>query len=74
MRVRNRPWTDEEIRQLIALAAAGGSPARAAAKFNRSIAVCRNRARVAGMPFAPMRERRRKLMGKCAAAEGAKAG
>jgi hypothetical protein len=71
MRPRKRLWTDDEIRQLIALVAAGGSPARAAAKFNRSIAVCRTQARMAGMPFTPLRDRRRNLLEKCAAAERA---
>lgn len=71
MRSRKRLWTDEEIRQLVALVAAGGSPARAAAKFNRSIAVCRTQARFAGTPFTPLRDRRRDQLAKCAAAERA---
>jgi hypothetical protein len=71
MRSRKRLWTDDEIRQLTALVAAGGSPARAAAKFKRSIAVCRTQARVAGMPFTPLRDRRRIFSAKCAAAERA---
>jgi hypothetical protein len=64
-------WMDEQIARLAAIVAAGGSPARAAAKSNRSINVCRTQARAMGAPFAPLYIRRRILLAKYAAAENA---
>jgi hypothetical protein len=67
--MNKRPWTDEELKQLSALAAAGGTAFRAAAKFNRSIASCRNQARKMGTPFTPVWVVRMNIRAKCAAAE-----
>jgi hypothetical protein len=67
--MNKRPWTDQELKQLAALVAAGGTLFRAAAKFDRSIASCRNQARAMGVPFTPMRVARMNIREKCAAAE-----
>jgi hypothetical protein len=67
----NRAWTNDELKQLAALVAAGGSPTRAAAKFNRSMVVCQNQARAMGVPFEPLHVRRRNILAKCVAAEKA---
>jgi hypothetical protein len=67
--MNKRPWTDEELKQLSALAAAGGTAARAAAKFNRSIANCRDQARKMGKPFTHVRITRMNIRAMCAAAE-----
>jgi hypothetical protein len=69
MRARKREWTDDELKQLVAIVAAGGTAFRAAAKFKRSISVCRNQARAIGAPFEPLHVRRRNILAKCAAAE-----
>ena len=45
MRSRNGEWSEEELKQLAAIVAAGGTPFRAAAKFKRSIQSCRSLAR-----------------------------
>jgi hypothetical protein len=69
MRARKSEWTDDELKQLGAILAAGGTAFRAAAKFKRSINACRNQARVMGTPFEPLYVRRRNIPAKCAAAE-----
>jgi hypothetical protein len=69
MRARKREWTDDELKQLVAIVAAGGTAFRAAAKFKRSISVCRNQARVMGTPFEPLYVRQRNILAKCVAAE-----
>jgi hypothetical protein len=53
MRTRKSEWTDDELKQLAAIIAAGGTEFRAAAKFKRSIIACRKQARVMGTPFEP---------------------
>jgi hypothetical protein len=63
------PWTDEELQQLSALVATGGTAFRASAKFNRSIASCRNQARKMGKPFPHVRVTRMNIRTKCAEAE-----
>ena len=65
----NRPWTDDELNQLAAIVAAGGTAFRASAKLNRRMATCRDQARAMGTPFEPLYIRRRKMLAKCAAAE-----
>jgi hypothetical protein len=67
--MNKRPWTDEELKQLAALVAAGGTAFRAAAKFDRTTASCRNQARAMGIPFLPVRVARMNIRAKCAAAE-----
>jgi hypothetical protein len=62
-------WTDDELKQLAAIVAAGGTVFRAAAKFKRSISVCRQQARAIGTPFEPLHVRRKNILAKCAAAE-----
>jgi hypothetical protein len=69
MRARKREWTDDELKQLVAIVAAGGTAFRAAAKFKRSISVCRNQARVMDTPFEPLYVRQRNILAKCVAAE-----
>jgi hypothetical protein len=67
--MKYKPWTDDELKMLTALVAAGGTPCRAAAKFNRNIASCRNQARAMGTPFTDSRVARMNIRAKCAAAE-----
>jgi hypothetical protein len=69
MKSRKSGWTEQELKQLAAIAAAGGTLFRAAAKFNRSIASCRTEARKMGVPFEHSIVRRRNILAKCAAAE-----
>jgi hypothetical protein len=69
MRARKREWTDDELKQLAAIVAAGGTAFRAAAKLKRSIIACRKQARVTGKPFQPLHVRRKNIFAKCAAAE-----
>ncbi|MEA2918976.1 MAG: hypothetical protein QOJ15_11057 [Bradyrhizobium sp.] len=69
MRARKSEWTDDELKQLASIVAAGGTAFRAAAKFKRSINACRNQARVMGTPFEPLYVRRRNILAKCVAAE-----
>jgi len=71
MTARKSEWTDDELKQLSAMVAAGGTAFRAAAKFKRSISACRNQARAMGTPFEPLYVRRRNTLAKCAAAEKA---
>jgi hypothetical protein len=51
MKSRKSEWTEQELKQLAAIVAAGGTALRAAAKFNRRIASCRSQARKMGVPF-----------------------
>jgi hypothetical protein len=67
--VNNKPWTEEQLEQLSALVAAGGTALRAAAKFKRSIVSCRTQARKIGSPFTHVRITRMNIRAKCAAAE-----
>jgi hypothetical protein len=69
MKSRKTKWSEEELKQLADIVAAGGTPLRAAAKLNRNMTSCRIQARALGTPFAPLRVRRRDLQRKCAAAE-----
>jgi hypothetical protein len=69
MRVRTQPWSDDELKRLGAIAAAGGSPVRAAAALNRKIIGCQAQARKMGIPFTLLSVRRRMIKDKCAAAE-----
>lgn len=62
-------WTEEELKQLAAIVAAGGTALRAAAKFNRRIASCRSQARKMGVPFENSKIRRKNILAKCAAVE-----
>src|SRR5882762_1781697 len=67
----NRTWSEDELKQLAAIVAAGGTAFRAAAKFNRSMINCTNQARAIGTPFTPVSKMRRNIKAKCAAAEKA---
>jgi hypothetical protein len=69
MKSRKTKWSDEELKQLAEIVAAGGTPLRAAAKLNRNMTSCRIQARALGAPFTPLRVRRKSLLQKCAAAE-----
>jgi hypothetical protein len=71
MRAQKGAWTDDQLKQLAAIVASGGTAFRAAAKFKRSIQACQNQARLMGTPFAPLSTRRRNILEKCAAAERA---
>jgi len=71
MRSRYGKWSEEELKQLAAIVAAGGTPFRAAAKFKRSIQSCRSQARKMGVPFENLQIKRRNILAKCAAAEKA---
>jgi hypothetical protein len=69
MMVRTQAWSDDEVKRLSAIIAAGGSPVRAAAALNRKIISCQNQARKMGTPFMQLSVRRRMIKEKCAAAE-----
>jgi len=71
LKSRKSEWSEEELKQLAAIVAAGGTPFRAAAKFNRRIASCRSQARKMGVPFENSQIKRRNVLAKCAAAEKA---
>jgi hypothetical protein len=67
--MNKRPWTEDELKQLSALVAAGGTALRAAARFKRSIISCRSQARKIGAPFTHVRITRMNMRAKCAEAE-----
>jgi hypothetical protein len=69
MKSRKSKWSEEELRQLAEIVAAGGTPLRAAAKLKRNMTSCRIQARAMGLPFSPLRVRQKNLRQKCAAAE-----
>jgi hypothetical protein len=69
LKSRKSGWSEEELKQLAALAAAGGTALHAAAKFNRRIVSCRIEARRMGVPFENSNIKRRNIMAKCAMAE-----
>ena len=69
MKSRKSKWSEEELKQLAEIVAAGGTPLRAAAKLKRNMTSCRIQARAIGMPFSPLRVRQKNLRQKCAAAE-----
>ena len=69
MKVRTRPWSDDELKRLVEIVSAGGSAVRAAAALNRKIISCQAQARKMGMPFTLLSVRRRMIKEKCAAAE-----
>jgi hypothetical protein len=62
-------WTDDELKRLAAIVAAGGTPLRAAAALKRNLISCKNKARKLGTPFTPVRITRKKIREKCAEAE-----
>jgi hypothetical protein len=62
-------WTEEELEQLAAIAAAGGTAFRAAARLNRGMISCQIQARKMGVPFQHLKIRRKNILEKCAAAE-----
>ena len=64
-----KPWTDDDLKRLKAIAAAGGTPLRAAAALKRNLASCQSKARELGTPFTPIRTIRRNFKERCAAAE-----
>jgi hypothetical protein len=69
MKSRKSKWSEEELKQLAEIVAAGGTPLRAAAKLKRNMTSCRIQARAIGMPFSPLRVRQKNLRQRCAAAE-----
>ena len=71
MKSRNWEWSEEELKQLAAIAAAGGTPFRASVRFSRSIASCRSQARKLGVPFENSKIKRKNILAKCASAEKA---
>ena len=74
MIARARAWSDEELRRLAEIVAAGRSPFLAAAALKRTITCCQNKAREIGTPFKPIWAARKDLRDKCAAAERKMAG
>jgi hypothetical protein len=60
MRQTSKSWSDADNELLKALAAAGASPIRAAAKFKRSTISVTTQARKLGVPFLPHRIARKK--------------
>ena len=69
MKSRKSKWSEEELKQLAEIVAAGGTPLRAAAKLKRNMTSCRIQARALGMPFSSLRVRQKNLRQKVAAAE-----
>ena len=69
MKRRYKAWSDEELKRLAAIVAAGGSPVRAAAALKRRIASCQNQARKMGTPFKSLLITRKAVRERCAAAE-----
>ena len=69
MKSRKSKWSEEELKQLAEIVAAGGTPLRAAAKLKRNMTSCRIQARAMGVPFSPLRVRQKNLRQKCAEAE-----
>jgi hypothetical protein len=67
------PWTDEEIGKLRKLRAIGATLSRASVALKRGRAAVQDKARELGIPFPPLRERRREQQAKEAVAR-AKAG
>jgi hypothetical protein len=67
--LRKSEWSAEELEQLAAIVAAGGTAFRPAAKFKRSIISCRNQACKMGKPFTPVRTTRKNILAKCVVAE-----
>jgi hypothetical protein len=67
MKSRKRIWSEEELKRLAQIVAAGGTPLLAAAKFNRSMTSCRVQARKIGVPFVHSRIRRKEMLAKSAA-------
>jgi hypothetical protein len=57
-------WTEEELKQLAAIAAAGGTPFRAAARLKRGMISCQIQARKMGVPFQHLKIRRKKIFWK----------
>jgi hypothetical protein len=67
VKLRKSEWSEEDLKQLAAIVAVGGTPLRAAAKFKRTMASCRKQARKIGVPFADSRIRRKEMLAKSAA-------
>ena len=55
-----KPWTDEEISRLKKLQASGATVARASIALKRSKSYVREKARELGIPFATLRERKKR--------------
>lgn len=64
-----RPWNNEDLRRLAEIAAAGGTAVRAAAALKRRVVSCQQKARELGKPFKSVRDARKKMKEKFAAAE-----
>lgn len=71
-RVTSRSWTPDDLEQLRKLALNGASPARAAARFNRSIPAVQIRAKREGFPFEDVRKVKRDMRKREAAAREAR--
>jgi hypothetical protein len=67
MKSLKKSWSEEELKQLAAIVAAGGTPLLAAARLKRGMISCRIQARKMGVPFAHLRIRRKELLDKAAA-------
>jgi hypothetical protein len=60
MKVMRTAWTEEDNDRLRALVASGASKLRSAASLKRTLASVAAQARKLGVPFAPLREVRKK--------------
>jgi hypothetical protein len=58
-------WTDEELKRLAAIVAAGGTALRAAAALKRNLLSCQNKARQLDTPNTPVRITRRNSRERC---------
>ena len=67
MKLRKSEWSEEDLKQLAAMVAVGGTPLRAAAKFTRTMASCRKQARKMGVSFVDSRIRRKEMFATSAA-------
>ena len=69
MVVKNRPWTEDEMRELSAAVEKGVSLSRAATIFKRTVEAVRGKAREIGKPFPTIKAVRRARNAKIEAAE-----
>ena len=69
MKARARAWSDEELKRLAKIVAAGRSAVRAAVALKRRIVSCQDQAREIGTPFKSAWAVRKEMKVKIAAAE-----
>lgn len=58
MRVTNRTWTDDQLKELSTMIAEGASAERASARLKRTVSAVRNQALKMGLAFPSKRDAR----------------